>query len=219
MVGTGINQPLTTRGRLPARKRPCRHKRIGVRPCQNLEVRRRSRHTTRLPRTSERGPSNFGASTWQRPSICVQASSRRIGACVSRVLIHELFGPTPARTSIRSYSPFPDRWPRLANPYERPSVKGHAFGGANSTDLLLKSRTASISNSGRRTPHCSEMNKIPRSRTPLQSRGDGSELTRATARVADRPSALAGACCAASELHGHIEIWVDEGSAGGEVNQ
>jgi hypothetical protein len=30
---------------------------------------------------------------------------------------------------------------------------------------------------------------------------------------------LAGACCAASELHGHIEIWVDEGSAGGEVNQ
>lgn len=35
----------------------------------------------------------------------------------------------------------------------------------------------------------------------------------------DRPSALADRTCAASELRDRIEIWVNEGGAGGEANR
>ena len=55
--------------------------------------------------------------------------------------------------------------------------------------------------------------------TRSQNSGDGSEMTRATTRVFDRRSTLAGACRAATEMHDRIEIWVNEGGAGGEPDE
>jgi hypothetical protein len=55
--------------------------------------------------------------------------------------------------------------------------------------------------------------------TRSHSSSDNFELTRATTRVSDRRSASADASRAASELNVGIEVWVNEGGAGGEPNE
>lgn len=51
------------------------------------------------------------------------------------------------------------------------------------------------------------------------SSGGGSEITRAKTRLSDRRSTLTGASRAASELVARIEVWVNEGGAGGETDE
>jgi hypothetical protein len=46
--------------------------------------------------------------------------------------------------------------------------------------------------------------------------GQEKAQTRIRAHLSDRPSQWAGASSAASELHERIEVWVNEGGAGGE---
>jgi hypothetical protein len=55
--------------------------------------------------------------------------------------------------------------------------------------------------------------------TRSQTSGDSSEMTRATTRGFDRRSTLAGAYHSATEMHDRIEIWVNEGGAGGEPDE
>jgi two-component system, response regulator PdtaR len=54
----------------------------------------------------------------------------------------------------------------------------------------------------------------PRTRRPPRDRGDGSELTRVTTRVSDRPSALANARRTTSELRDHGGTRVNKGGPG-----
>jgi hypothetical protein len=65
----------------------------------------------------------------------------------------------------------------------------------------------------------SEMNGAPRSRTSHRNHDDDSAPAGATTRFSDRPGPLSGARVVASELNDRIEIWVNEGGAGGEVNR
>jgi hypothetical protein len=55
--------------------------------------------------------------------------------------------------------------------------------------------------------------------TQPQNCGEDSKKARASTRLSDRRSALPGVCRAATELHGRIEIWVNEGGAGGEPDE
>jgi hypothetical protein len=71
--------------------------------------------------------------------------------------------------------------------------------GAQSVELPKKHRAASMTRS--------------------YSSSDDSEITLATTRVSDRRSTLAGASSAASEMDFRIEVWVNEGGAGGEPDE
>lgn len=55
--------------------------------------------------------------------------------------------------------------------------------------------------------------------TRSQNSGDGFKMTGATTRVSDHRSTLAGASRIASKLDVRIEVWVNEGSAGGEPDE
>jgi hypothetical protein len=63
------------------------------------------------------------------------------------------------------------------------------------------------------------MNNARRPRTPPQKPIDRSDRVRARASPGGRLSALPNARRAALELWNQIEIWVNEGGAGGEVNR
>jgi hypothetical protein len=65
----------------------------------------------------------------------------------------------------------------------------------------------------------SEMSRAPRSRTSHRNHDGDSAPAGATTRSSDRPGPLSGARVVASELNDRIEIWVNEGGAGGEVNR
>jgi hypothetical protein len=71
--------------------------------------------------------------------------------------------------------------------------------GAQSVELPKKHRVAAMSRS--------------------YSSNDDSEITCATTCVSDRRSTLTGASRAASELDFRIEVWVNEGGAGGEPDE
>jgi hypothetical protein len=63
------------------------------------------------------------------------------------------------------------------------------------------------------------MNNSPR-RPPFESRDDGIELGRATRHISAPPRALSRASSVAElELRACIETWMNEGGAGGDVNQ
>lgn len=63
------------------------------------------------------------------------------------------------------------------------------------------------------------MNNPPRFQAQPRGPVDSSEPVQVVALPPDRPSVLTNARRAASELHDRIELWVNEGGAGGEDDE